>query len=320
MDEKNRGSSNKCLLCSSDKLTKQTTLTSLFLSKRAWGGSIEWSDTNRCLKCGFIFHGRGLTSQEIENYYTNYRDQKYFFDRNLYEFFYTRKVHNNLESQMGCEARKLALVTYLRGKNPSIFNTEKNYSILDYGGGSGRFISRLPGKKFVFDISGEKPLPEIKQLSVSSLETMKFDLIICAQMLEHATDPKKTTEYLFNFLKPGGSLYIEVPYNETWTDYSWSGVMRNFVLSLAKKFKLFNILLDIYGTAFRVKLKILPPFAFVPVREHLNYFYPSSFIALAKAIGASIADVSREPQLGTVALFKKSLTSECELVHSKKHQ
>ena len=75
-DIKDRGRGNSCLLCASCQRRKHPTLTSLFLSRRAWGGAeVEWSDTSTCEACGFAFHGRGLSESEVEAYYKDYRDE-----------------------------------------------------------------------------------------------------------------------------------------------------------------------------------------------------------------------------------------------------
>ena len=305
MNIKNRGEANKCLLCGGPT-REQTTLTSKFLSTRAWGGVIEWSDTNYCLECGFTFHGRGLSTEEVKSYYKSYRDEKYFKDRKSCEPFYTRKVHDELEKGMRSKDRRLALSNFFSKYNVLIDNIN-NLSILDYAGGTGRLIADMPGNKYVFDVSGEQPAIGVEKLSSIDLNSKLFDLVVCAQMIEHATDPKGEAEYLYGLVKPGGYLYFEVPYDETWRDFSCSGKFRDNILAFAKKSSWFNIALDIYGTAFRVKLKILPPFAFVPVREHLNYFTPESMFALGKAIGAIIINASRVESLGTILLLKKPL-------------
>jgi SAM-dependent methyltransferase len=290
MNIKNRGEANKCLVCGGST-RKQTTLTSKFLSTRAWGGDVEWSDTSKCLECGFTFHGRGLSTEEVESYYKSYRDEKYFKDRNACEPFYTRKVHDEHEKWKGSKDRRLALSKFFSKHNILVDNIN-NLSILDYAGGTGRLIADMPGIKNVFDVSGEQSALGVEKLSSIDLNLKLFDLVVCAQVIEHVTDPKGVAEYLYGLVKPGGYLYVEVPCQETWRDFSCSGKLRDTLLAFAKTSSWFNVALDIYGTAFRVKLKILPPFAFVPVREHLNYFTPESMSALGKAIGAIVINAS----------------------------
>ena len=203
---------------------------------------------------------------------------------------------------MGSQERRDALAAYL-SRHGVVLGGDA--AALDYAGGTGRLISDLGGKRYVFDISGETPAPGVTPISERDLEAMRFDLIVCAQMIEHASDPLAIAEMLYGLTKPGGYVYIEVPYDETWRDFSCSGALRSAVLAFAKRWRTFNVLWDIYGTAFRVKLKVLPPFSFVPVREHLNYFRPESMSALGRALGAEVLDASRIPLLGTTLLIRR---------------
>jgi SAM-dependent methyltransferase len=281
------------------------TLTSKFLSKRAWDGPIELSRTNKCSYCGFAFHARGLSESEVSNYYSNYRDEKYFVDRNSCEPFYTRRAHDELESHLGGKLRREALIRYLGQTIEAVSQSIDDFSVLDFAGGKGRLVQDFAGKKYVYDVSGELAVDGVTSLSEADLIDMSFDLVVCAQMLEHATDPLETLKRLLGLVRPGGHLYIEVPYNETWKDFSFDGKIRTLLLKLAMRSSWFNILLDSYGTVFRVKFKILPPLAFVPVREHLNYFTPQSFIELGNKIGGQVVDASRQELLGTVLLLRK---------------
>jgi SAM-dependent methyltransferase len=247
-----------------------------------------------------------LSQEEIQSYYKSYRDENYFLGRNASESFYTRRVHNELERQMGSEERRVALANYLNQKGVSVFQGSEDKSILDFAGGTGRLISDLPGNKYVFDVSGESPALGVSSITQDMLSATRFDLVVCAQMIEHATDPRSQVEDLYSLVKPGGYLYIEVPYNETWRDYSFPGLLRDALLSLAKRFEWFNILWDIYGTAFRVKFKVLPPLAFVPVREHLNYFTPKALVALGESVGGQVVDAARIENLGTTLLIRKA--------------
>jgi SAM-dependent methyltransferase len=306
MNYKDRGSQGVCLCCGG-VIKSWSTLTSAFLSMRSWGGAVERSHTYRCSTCGFAFHGRGLSDAEVSTYYQSYRDEQYFIDRNSHEPFYTRRVHDELETKMGGAARRKALASYLSTFGVLTGADQGNFSTLDYAGGTGRLIADLPGRKSVYDVSGEAPALGIEPVTALDLTKMKFDLVICAQMIEHATDPKKVMTTLIDLVRPGGHLYIEVPFNETWRDWSCPGVFRDAVLEIAVKHRWFNVALDIYGTAFRVKLKVLPPLAFVPVREHLNYFTPQSLVALGQTNGAVVLDASRVDHLGTTLIVRKPL-------------
>jgi SAM-dependent methyltransferase len=266
---------------------------------------VEWSRTNKCQACGFAFHARGLSEIEITNYYSGYRDENYFLGRNACELFYTRKLHDELDLNLGSKLRRAALRNYITANTDIFSPAADSCSTLDFGGGKGRLVEDFAGKKFVYDVSGESPVDGVTSLTEADLFNMSFDLVVCAQMLEHATDPLATAKRVYDLVKPGGVLYIEVPYNETWKDFSCDGKIRTWFLKLAKNHNWFNVLLDSYGTLFRVKFKILPPLGYVPVREHLNYFSIQSFLELSKKLDAKVLDASRKELLGTVLLLKK---------------
>jgi len=301
MNVLNRAEEGQCLCCLG-KVTTHATLTSAFLSQRAWGGGVEWSSTSKCRRCGFAFHGRGLRPEEAASYYRGYRDEEYFRARNSHEPFYTRKFHDVLDA--GAD-RRAALRQYLSRFSINGAGVPADFAILDYGGGKGRLISEIQGRRFVYDLSGETPVDGVKAISAAELESETFDLVVCAQMLEHATDPYAVAAELLRLVKPGGHLYVEVPYDETWRDLSMDGKLRRLVLSQAKRSRRFNMVLDIYGTAFRLKLKVLPPLAFVPVREHLNFFTPPSLVALGQRLQGEVVDASRVTSLGTTLLLRR---------------
>jgi|GEM_PF-1689579 len=304
LDAKNRAANGTCLCCGAAVVT-QPTLTSPFLSARAWGGPVEWSTTSRCTACGFAFHGRGLTPAEVSRYYRGYRDETYFRDRNRFEPFYTKSVNDRLKHDVESAERKVALRSYL--DRYSILPAHDNgaFTTLDFGGGTGRLISDFPGIKFVHDVSEETPVAGVTSLSEAQLRDDSFDLVVCAQMLEHATDPEETARNLLRLVKPGGHLYVEVPFDETWRDFSMDGFFRRWLLRKAIKSTRWNLVLDTYGTGFRIKFKVIPPFAFVSVKEHLNFFHTNSFRALGARIGGEVIDVSRVQLLGTTLILRK---------------
>ena len=301
-DLRNRGAEGLCLCCGAITV-KQTTLVSGFLAKRAWSGTVEYSDTNRCSSCGFIFQGRGLNKAEAASYYDGYRSYEYFLERNGFEPFYTLRLHRQIDEELHSEERKIALIDYIT-RNSSYLNEEAKV-ILDYGGSSGYYLKKFRGHKYVYDLSMVTPEKGVTRMGESDLVKKEFDLILCAQTLEHSSDPKALLFHLYHRLKIGGLLYVEVPYDETWKDYSCPGLVRDYIIGMAKNNRLVYLLMDIYGTAFRVKLKLLPPFAFAPVREHLQYFTPESLSRLGESVGGRVIDASRVKNLGTTLILER---------------
>lgn len=258
-----------------------------------------------CGSCGLVFHSRGLSEVEALNYYDGYRDADYFARRNAHEFFYTKKRHDALDEQLGSSERKTALERYLK-QHGALNSAHEENTILDYAGGTGELVRELAGEKYVYDISGDTPVAGVTAVSRTDCESLCFSLIVAAQFLEHVTDPKEVLAAMLRLVRPGGFLYIEVPDNETFWDASGDNAVRNRLITIAQRSNSLNALLDAYGTFFRVAMRILPPFAYVPVREHLQYFTLTSLRSLAEAFaGVAVVDVSRVELLGNVMILKR---------------
>jgi SAM-dependent methyltransferase len=300
-----RGSSGICICCGSVILGKPT-LTSEFLARRALRRGIERTTTYRCSDCGFAFHGRGLSTEESSNYYSGYRNDEYFNQRHSYEPLYTRGHHDRLDAHVLSQARCVNLRCYLDNFGVIPEDSSRSFSILDFAGGSGHLIRNLPGTKYVYDLSGVPPISDVVSLSHEQLAVHEFDLVVCAQMLEHASDPRTVIAELMSRVKDGGFLYLEVPYRETWIDLSGTLGMRKLALKLASLNSIIGQFIDMYGTLIRRTTGILPPFAFIPVREHLNFFTPRALAELLHDKPGSLIDASRRKGLGVVLLFRKN--------------
>jgi SAM-dependent methyltransferase len=299
-----RGANGRCLCCTFSVCGKET-LISKFIAQRALRADVERTKTYRCRNCGFAFHGRGLTSEEAKNYYTNYRDAEYFRHRNHCEPLYTLGHHNRLEAHVRSAERRAKLQQYLNQNVFPAFDELEEVKILDYAGGDGHLVADLPYEKYVFDLSGEDPIADVIKLDRGEIARQKFDLVICAQMLEHTTDPAQVIEELLGHVNQGGYLYVEVPYRETWLDLSGSSSVRRRVLRVVEMNPKLELILDTYGTLIRRATGILPPLAYVSVREHLNFFTPKSLSELTRSIQALEIDCSRQKTLGTVLLLRK---------------
>lgn len=78
-----------------------------------------------------------------------------------------------------------------------------------------------PGVDLVLDLT----------TGIGELEPASFDLIICCSVLEHVKKPWLMAEHLQSLLKPGGALYLSVPwvwkyhaYPDDYFRYSWRGI------------------------------------------------------------------------------------------------
>jgi 2-polyprenyl-3-methyl-5-hydroxy-6-metoxy-1,4-benzoquinol methylase len=94
--------------------------------------------------------------------------------------------------------------------------------ILDYGCGSGEYLLRM--EPFGHKLQGVEYDPQLlaelsrRGIGIENVATIQddrwhaeFDHITLAHVLEHVASPDALLKRLFRWLKPGGSLFIEVP-------------------------------------------------------------------------------------------------------------
>jgi hypothetical protein len=160
---------------------------------------------------------------------------------------------------------------------------------LDYGGGSGYILCGIEAEhKAVFDVSGEPPTPGVVSMSSEGNLGSDWDLVTNCQVLEHVSDPLATVTRIAELMAADGWFYVEVP-DQPWTNMTCPGGFRDRWLAWLIRHRLALMTADCFSTACRVKLGILPPFGFNPMREHLNYFTPNSLESVVKRSGLAVA-------------------------------
>jgi len=115
----------------------------------------------------------------------------------------------------------------------------------------------------------------------------RADLVLNCHVLEHLNDPAKGLAESVSVLKPGGILYLELPYEPWRGPFLPPAVTRPWV-ELLSRTKLPLLAADFVSTAARVKLHVLPPLGFVAVREHLNFFNVESVRRLVERGGLEV--------------------------------
>ena len=176
---------------------------------------------NICANCETVFLTNPVTSENLNHYYTEnylpYRGAKAWGK-------YSSFVEN---SQQALDLNRVNFVK--RNLNKNEFET----NILDVGCGNPSFLNLLHKKVKVnctgidFSDSGWKgTIYQDLTLIKVAIEDFKtetlFDVITLWHYLEHDYNPHQTIEKLYNCLKSGGKLIIEVP------DYkSFSAKMQN---------------------------------------------------------------------------------------------
>jgi SAM-dependent methyltransferase len=266
-----------CLCCESPELRLSPTVVSPYLAYKAWQGQPEPTSLATCARCGFRFYSRDFTDAEAAQYYREYRDETYLQERHRFEPFYTRKVHHSTSEWLASDARRRSLSAVLaQAGAPATFT-----SVLDYGGGTGALLRDLvAARKAVFEVSEVIPERNLEHLRVPAEIGNGWELVLSAQVLEHVAAPAELVEAMVAAAGPGGFLYLEVP-DQAWRDL-WQPRrgMERWVRFLCRHPRAL-LAADVYSTAFRVKTGVLPPYGFVPMREHLNFFTLEALAALA---------------------------------------
>jgi ubiquinone/menaquinone biosynthesis C-methylase UbiE len=165
---------------------------------------------NICNTCEAVFLTNPVTQEKLDYYYTDsylpYRGPAAWGKYNLFVTNSQKKIDSN---------RVNFVKKHLDKNNP-------NLNVIDVGCGNPSFLEMLQQNSKVnctgidFSDSGWKgknyPNLELKKVAIEEYVTDKqFDIITLWHYLEHDYNPNKTIETLYNCLKPGGKLIIEVP-------------------------------------------------------------------------------------------------------------
>lgn len=112
--------------------------------------------------------------------------------------------------------------------------------VLDLGGHKGRArgmfdIAAYPIEVVCVNITSEKGADIVADAAAVALQDNRFDVVVCAELLEHVPDPKPVLAEAWRLLKPGGRLLITVPFLfhihadphdfGRYTDHYWKNVL-----------------------------------------------------------------------------------------------
>jgi 2-polyprenyl-3-methyl-5-hydroxy-6-metoxy-1,4-benzoquinol methylase len=98
---------------------------------------------------------------------------------------------------------------------------------LDYGAGIGNFTRKLLASGRFEQIEGADILPRPQNLpdaiawhrldlnNADAIPAASFDAVIAAEVIEHLENPRKVAREWFQILKPGGTLILSTPNNES---------------------------------------------------------------------------------------------------------
>lgn len=149
-----------------------------------------------CQVCGHLFLDMRFNETEMARLYDNYRSEEYVNTRDMYEPGYREKNKTLNDGYRYMDQTE----EYIKGcvcPNPII---------LDYGSGSDL---NTPLKKDALKID----LYDFAKPTI--LYRNHYDLVVCANVLEHASDPLDILNRVTRHMSDKSVLFIEIPYENT---------------------------------------------------------------------------------------------------------
>ena len=205
----------KCPVCSSKTFTIELKCKDHFLSK-------EDFNISKCRKCSFLFTNPRPKEKDLGNYY---RSEEYI-------------SHSNKANSIINYVYKLARYFTLSGKIKLINSITENKTILDYGCGTGDFLTAC--KNNGWEINGYEPEKSARDIAsqvnkkeilstLNQLDSLNnISLITLWHVLEHIPDLNTTLNKLKSKLDDNGTILIAVPnfksydaqlYKQHWAAY-----------------------------------------------------------------------------------------------------
>lgn len=190
-------------------------------------------DFHRCANCGSLWlHNRPSGQRLVKaygNYYTHDNEPKESGGTDgLRGWVRAAYFRSRFASSAKPVDRLVASAISLVGWDTSGLDKGMRFvpsppaKILDFGCGSGKYLLRL--KVLDYELHGVEYDPELlgrladAGISIHDVATLtddhwdkEFDHITLAHVLEHVPDPQALLARLFRWLKPRGTLYVELP-------------------------------------------------------------------------------------------------------------
>ena len=159
-----------------------------------------------CGNCSFVQTKVPFHEDAINRLYVDYREDSYNRERVEMEPQYASWVAQVGHSPVELETRLTAATAFLKRS----VVTGDGFTILDYGGSDGKFVPRLEGKKFVFEISKVEPEAGVTRVHAEA-ELGTYSLVQLAHVIEHVVEPLALVTQVAARVADGGFLYIETP-------------------------------------------------------------------------------------------------------------
>ena len=239
-----------------------------------------------CSHCSLGWSDICYTSSELNNLYSNYREESYFYIRNKWESSYSQELNSGLNFDTTFHQTRKDFMTSLLNQVVPGF-TSQSKVIVDIGGGHGAVMPDWESisHKFLVEVSTAIPTPSIHKISsISEIPaSLSPDLVMACGLLEHLNYPKAFVQSLMleiNSLKPTHDtlFYFEVP----------NGLPKrrsSFLFFVCSFFSLFS-----FSWNFIDKLEFFKTSRFFPIRiaEHIQFFNQLSLKILIEKSGMEV--------------------------------
>jgi SAM-dependent methyltransferase len=169
-------------------------------------GSSVYAEMQICTDCSFVQAKHAFADDALGRLYADYRSVTYNEERIRYEPTYAALAKHVGVSEQEIETRVGGLTAWLGDK----IDVSEDFSMLDFGGSDGRFLPRLAGEKYVFEISDTSPIEGVSRIAKEA-DLATYSYAQLAHVLEHVSEPLALVKHVASFIKPNGYLYIEVP-------------------------------------------------------------------------------------------------------------
>lgn len=252
----------KCIFCESTNTETSPAKLAPFISERTKNSSDLSFNLIHCKDCGSAFFDYRYDEDEVQKIYEGYRDEKYQELRQKYENWYSKELNYLIGNDLKVVKSRNKNSSEILKENINVNNIK---TVLDFGGDKGQYIPNIfnNAQKFVYDISNVDVLDEITPLR--DLKTCYeknregYDLIICAHILEHLSNPEETIKIIKSLISKNGYLYIEVPFDSPF----YKKPQDNIQFLFNKYFKL----KDLITKYFEMKKQ-----KYALMHEHINFY------------------------------------------------
>lgn len=169
-----------------------------------------------CKDCSFVGPSQVYPLHQLVGLYKDYRSDSYNRDRCSVEPWYQDVMHLVGKCQEEIDSR----MTNLDGIIDTLVDCGNIQTVLDWGGGEGRFVpTSLRSKNVtVLDYSTEE-LSDPSFLRLDQLNSdQKYDYIQVCHVLEHVSEPRSLMLEVVSHLNRGGYVYVELPQDRSSED------------------------------------------------------------------------------------------------------